>query len=45
MESVEQAIVAQRQWSRQSLEFALEKFAQDPEIINLQEELNNLMQT
>ncbi|KAG6609288.1 Acyl-coenzyme A oxidase [Phytophthora cinnamomi] len=45
MENVEQAIVAKRRWSRQSLEYALEKFAQDPEIVKLQEDLNNLMQT
>ncbi|GMF15164.1 unnamed protein product [Phytophthora lilii] len=45
MESIEQQIVAKRQWSRQSLEFALEKYAQDAEILKLQEDLNNLMQT
>ncbi|GMF23050.1 unnamed protein product [Phytophthora fragariaefolia] len=45
MEGIEQQIVANRQWSRQSLEFALEKFAQDPEILKLQEDLNSLMQT
>ncbi|OWZ19737.1 hypothetical protein PHMEG_0005962 [Phytophthora megakarya] len=45
MEGIEQQIVAQRKWSRQSLEFALEKFAQDPEILKLQEELNTIMQS
>jgi hypothetical protein len=45
MEGLENQIVAKRQWSRQSLEFAMEKFAQDPEILKLQEDLNTLMQT
>lgn len=45
MEALELQIVAKRQWSRQSLEFALEKYAQDPEILKLQEDLNNLMQS
>ncbi|POM78753.1 Hypothetical protein PHPALM_3690 [Phytophthora palmivora] len=45
MEGIEQQIVGQRKWSRQSLEFALEKYAQDPEILKLQEELNTVMQS
>ncbi|RLN54741.1 hypothetical protein BBJ29_008854 [Phytophthora kernoviae] len=45
MEGLEQQVVAKRQWSRESLEFALEKYAQDPEILKLQEDLNKLMQT
>ncbi|KAG2953384.1 hypothetical protein PC110_g16127 [Phytophthora cactorum] len=45
MEGIEQQIVAKRQWSRQSLEFALEKYAQDAEILKLQEDLNTIMQS
>ncbi|CAI5745041.1 unnamed protein product [Peronospora destructor] len=45
MEGLEQQIVGKRRWSRQSLEFALEKYAQDEEILKLQKALNNLMQT
>lgn len=45
MENVEHAIVTKRQWSHQSLEFALEKYAQDPEVVKMQEDLNSLMQT
>ncbi|KAG7401925.1 hypothetical protein PHYBOEH_009505 [Phytophthora boehmeriae] len=45
MEGLEQQVVAKRQWSRESLEFALQKYAQDPEILKLQEDLNELMQT
>ncbi|KAE9332757.1 hypothetical protein PF008_g14785 [Phytophthora fragariae] len=45
MENVEHAIVTKRQWSHQSLEFALEKYAQDPEVVKMQEGLNSLMQT
>ena len=45
MEGLEQQIVGKRRWSRQSLEFALEKHAQDEEILKLQEALNSLMQT
>ncbi|KAG7380652.1 hypothetical protein PHYPSEUDO_006954 [Phytophthora pseudosyringae] len=45
MEGIEQQIVAKRQWSRQSLEFALEKYAQDAEILKLQEDLNTLMRS
>ncbi|CAH0488839.1 unnamed protein product [Peronospora farinosa] len=45
MEELEKQIVGKRRWSRQSLEFALEKYAQDEEILKLQEALNNLMQT
>ncbi|KAF1789267.1 hypothetical protein GQ600_1283 [Phytophthora cactorum] len=45
MEGIEQQIVAKRQWSRQSLEFALEKYAQDAEILKLQEDLNTIMRS
>uniref|UniRef100_H3GNU2 Uncharacterized protein n=1 Tax=Phytophthora ramorum TaxID=164328 RepID=H3GNU2_PHYRM len=45
MEDVELQIVAKRQWSRQSLEFAMEKYAQDAEILKLQENLNDLMRS
>ncbi|ETL84380.1 hypothetical protein L917_15769 [Phytophthora nicotianae] len=45
MEGIEQQIVAKRQWSRQSLEFALEKYGQDPEILKLQEDLNTIMRS
>lgn len=45
MEALEQQVVGKRGWSRESLEHALEKFAEDPEIVRLQQELNALMQT
>ena len=45
MEALEQQVVGKRKWSRPSLEFALEKFAQDAEVLKLQDELNKLMQT
>lgn len=43
MESIEHQIVASRQWSRQCIQNALEKYAQDAEILKLQEDLNSLM--
>ncbi|KAI9980109.1 hypothetical protein PInf_026776 [Phytophthora infestans] len=45
MEGIEQQIVAKRLWSRQSLEFALEKYAQDPEVLKLQDNLNTIMRS
>ncbi|KAG1703182.1 hypothetical protein DVH05_008092 [Phytophthora capsici] len=45
MEEIEKQIVAKRQWSRQSLEFALEKYAQDAEVLKLQENLNTIMRS
>ncbi|CAH0515315.1 unnamed protein product [Peronospora belbahrii] len=45
MEGIEQQIAGKRKWSRQSLEFALEKYAEDAAILKLQDDLNNLMQT
>lgn len=45
MEALEQQVVGKRGWSRESLEHALEQFAADPEIVRLQHELNQLMQT
>ncbi|KAK1948363.1 hypothetical protein P3T76_000653 [Phytophthora citrophthora] len=45
MEEIEKQIVAKRQWSRQSLEFALEKYAQDAEVLKLQEDLNTVMRS
>lgn len=45
MEALEAQVVGKRQWSRESLEHALEKFAEDAEIVRLQEQLNALMQT
>lgn len=37
-------IVGKRQWSRQSLESAFERFAEDAEILALQQELQQIMQ-
>ncbi|RLN59042.1 hypothetical protein BBJ28_00023642 [Nothophytophthora sp. Chile5] len=45
MEGLEHQVVAKRQWSRASLEYALEKYAQDPEVLKLQEDLNGVMRT
>ncbi|RLN71977.1 hypothetical protein BBJ28_00023104 [Nothophytophthora sp. Chile5] len=45
MEGLEHQAVAKRQWSRASLEYALEKYAQDPEVLKLQEDLNGVMRT
>uniref|UniRef100_A0AAV1T6L3 Uncharacterized protein n=1 Tax=Peronospora matthiolae TaxID=2874970 RepID=A0AAV1T6L3_9STRA len=45
MEALEQQVVGKRKWSRPSLEFALEKFAQDAEVLKLQNELNDIMRT
>ncbi|KAF1335582.1 hypothetical protein FI667_g1047, partial [Globisporangium splendens] len=45
MEALEQEIVGKRQWSRQSLEAAFEKFAEDAEILALQQELQQIMQS
>ncbi|CEG49444.1 uncharacterized protein PHALS_07208 [Plasmopara halstedii] len=45
MEGLEQQVVEKRKWSHKSLEIALDKYAQDAEILKLQEDLNALMRT
>lgn len=37
-------VVAKRKWSRKSLEVAFDKFVNDPEVLALQQELQQLMQ-
>lgn len=37
-------VVGKRQWSRQTIEAAFEKFAEDAEVTALQQELQQVMQ-
>lgn len=45
MNQIEMQIVKERKWSKESMELAFQKYEQDEEILALQEELRQLMQS